>query len=160
MAAELSREREKPAIRALRAEDAPAVAGILLESPEAVFWPETSVKDVLRLRGTLALVSESDGRVTGFLIGRQTGEDAEILNLAVARPNRRLGEGGALLTAAAAAFRARGVSRVFLEVRESNHNAIGFYREHGFFATGRRGGYYRDPAESAVVMEKTLTGEK
>ena len=157
MAAELGREREKPTIRMLRAEDAAAVAEILRESPEAVFWPEESVKEVLQWQGTVAIVTEAEGRVAGFLIGRQAGDEAEILNLAVAHGSRRKGDGGALLAAAVELFRARGVSRVFLEVRESNHAAIAFYRRRGFSETGRREGYYRDPAEAALVMEKKLT---
>jgi ribosomal protein S18 acetylase RimI-like enzyme len=54
-------------------------------------------------------------------------------------------------------FRARQVSRVFLEVRESNEAGIAFYRKHGFSNTGRRAGYYRDPDEAAIVMEMKLS---
>jgi ribosomal-protein-alanine N-acetyltransferase len=141
----------------LRPEDAAAVAGILRQAPEAVFWPEASVKEVLKWKGTLAIASEADGRVLGFLIGRQAGDEAEILNLAVAPATRRRGEGSSLLNAAFESFRACGVSRVFLEVRESNAAAIAFYSKHGFSQTGKREGYYRDPSESAVVMARKLT---
>src|SRR6266853_1984719 len=66
---------------------------------------------------------------------------AEILNLAVIPVKRRKGEGGALLKAAVEALRARKVSRVFLEVRESNEAGIAFYEKQGFSKTGRRAGY-------------------
>jgi len=156
MAAELGRERVQSGIRPLQATDAAAVADILREAPEAVFWPVTSVREVLQWQGIVALASETEGQVSGFLIGRQTGDQAEILNLAFTERRRRKGEGGALLTAAMEALRTRGVGRVFLEVRESNHGAMAFYHKHGFSKTGRREGYYRDPAEAAVVMEKSL----
>jgi ribosomal-protein-alanine N-acetyltransferase len=39
-----------------------------------------------------------------------------------------------------------------LEVRASNHPAIGLYRRLGFAETGRRKRYYRDPMEDAVQM--------
>jgi len=156
MAAELGREKDKFTIRTLLPEDAAAVSDILRDSPEAVFWPEASVNEVLQWQGAFAMVTEAQGRVSGFLIARQTGEEAEILNLAVTRGNRRKGKGGSLLTAAANSLRALGVSRVFLEVRESNHAAIDFYKKHGFATKSRRGGYYRDPAEDALVMEKKL----
>lgn len=158
MATETRRERTRSSIRAMQPEDARAVKEILREAREAVFWPESSVRDALGWRGALALVSEADGRLNGFLIGRQAGDEAEILNLAVGRENRRKGEGGALLKAAAEAFRGRGVSRVFLEVRESNSAGIAFYGKHGFSTVGRRERYYRDPDEAAVVMEKKFTG--
>lgn len=158
MAGEIQRMRVDSAIRTLRPEDAAAVSVILRSAPEAVFWPEASVKEVLEWQGTLAIVSEVDRQVAGFLIGRQAGGEAEILNLAIAPGNRRKGEGGALLKSAVQTFRMRGVSRVFLEVRESNGVAIAFYLKHGFSKTGRRDGYYRDPHEAAIVMEKRLTG--
>lgn len=129
---------------------------ILRQSPEAVFWPEASVKDVLQWKGSLGIVSEAAGKVVGFLIGRQTIEEAEVLNLAVAPGNRRKGEGSALLQAAVEAFRRGGVNRVYLEVRESNASGIAFYEKHGFCKAGRREGYYRDPNEAAIVMEKRL----
>jgi [ribosomal protein S18]-alanine N-acetyltransferase len=158
MATELRRERAKSAVRPLRAEDAATVADILHQSPEAVFWPEASVKEVLEWRGILGMVSEADGKVVGFLIGRQAKDEAEILNLAVAPEGRRQGKGAALLTAAFESLRACGVSRVFLEVRESNAAAVAFYGEHGFSKSGRREGYYREPFEAAIVMERNLTG--
>ena len=83
-------------------------------------------------------------------------DEAEILNLRCGAARRRRGDGGALLRAALDEFWARGVSRVFLEVRESNEAAIAFYEKHGFVKRGRRPAYYRDPVEAAIVMEKEV----
>jgi ribosomal-protein-alanine N-acetyltransferase len=157
MAAETKREKQGVAIRALRKEDTAAVRKILQEAPEAANWPEESFVESLSWRGAVALIAESDGKVTGFIIGRQVADEAEILNLAVTPAKRRRGEAEALLNAAMEEFRSRGVSRVFLEVRESNVTAITFYTKQGFAKTGRRDGYYRGPDEAAVVMEKKLT---
>lgn len=157
MATELRRQEERSAIRALRPDDAGEVAEILHQSPEAVFWPETSVREVLEWQGILGIASEVRGKVVGFLIARQVRDEAEVLNLAVAPEWRRRGEGGALLRAAVVELRKQGVNRVFLEVRESNAAGIAFYRRHSFFSAGRREGYYRDPVEAAIVMEIRLT---
>ena len=157
MATELRREEERGAIRTLRPQDAGAVGEILRQSPEAVFWPEASVREVLAWEGVLGLASEARGEVGGFLIARQVGEDAEVLNLAVAPDSRRRGEGGALLRAAVVEFRKRGVHRVFLEVRESNAAGIAFYQNHSFSKVAQRDGYYREPIEAAVVMEIRLS---
>jgi len=157
MAAELGQERARPTVRMLRAGDARAVAEILRQSPQAVFWPEASVKEVLEWRGSLGMVIETAGKVVGFLIGRQTIEEAEVLNLAVAPGSRRKGTAGALLQAAVAEFQTRGVNRVHLEVRESNQAGIAFYEKHGFLKAGSREGYYRDPIETALIMHKRLT---
>jgi ribosomal protein S18 acetylase RimI-like enzyme len=55
-------------------------------------------------------------------------------------------------------LRRRGVNKLFLEVRESNEAGIAFYEKMGFAKTGRRPGYYREPEEAALLMEKKLTG--
>ena len=157
MATELRQERTKSRIRMMRAEDAGAVADMLRRSPEAVFWPETVLKETLGSEGGLELVSEADGAALGFLIGRRVVEEAEILNLAVAPGSRRVGEGTALLKAAFESFRSCGVRHVFLEVRQSNVAGIAFYEKHGFSKTGRREGYYQDPVEAAIVMEIRLS---
>jgi ribosomal-protein-alanine N-acetyltransferase len=157
MAAETRRERAEGVIRTLSEQDAAAVTEILRGAPESVFWPESSVKEVVTSQSTLALLSEAAGKAIGFLIGRQAADEAEILNLAVVQESRRKGDGGLLLEAALEKFRARGVSRVFLEVRDSNAAALAFYRKHGFSKIGRREGYYREPFESAIVMEKKFT---
>ena len=143
-------------MRMLRAEDAEAVAEILRQAPQAVFWPEASVKEVLEWKGSLGLVIEAAGKVVGFLIGRQTTEEAEVLNLAVAPQDRRKGTGGRLLQAAVEEFRTRGANRVYLEVRESNKAGISFYSKHGFSKRDIRLDYYREPDEAAVVMEMKL----
>jgi ribosomal-protein-alanine N-acetyltransferase len=106
--------------------------------------------------GSLALVSETDGAISGFLVVRIVGDQAEVLNLAVAVNYRRLGEGTAMLAAALEEFALRGVRSVYLEVRESNTEAIEFYEKLGFTRTGRRKGYYRAPDEAAITMGRKL----
>jgi ribosomal-protein-alanine N-acetyltransferase len=158
MDAEVKREKMDVAIRTLLPADVPSVTEILRGAPEAANWLGESFEEALNCTGGLGLVSEAEGKMSGFLFGRQVGDEAEVLNLAVTSSRRQLGEGGALLNAALAAFRVSGVSRVFLEVRESNAAAIAFYAKYGFARTGRRPGYYRAPVEAAIVMEKKLTG--
>jgi ribosomal-protein-alanine N-acetyltransferase len=157
MGAETEREQAAITIRAFAPSDAAAVAGILKESPQAADWTEASIRDSAGWRGSVALVSEREGKVTGYLIARQVADQAEILNLAVSLAKRGKGEGGALLKVALDEFRARQVTYVFLEVRESNEAGIAFYTKHGFTQRDMRLNYYRNPDEAAVVMEKKLT---
>jgi ribosomal-protein-alanine N-acetyltransferase len=158
MAAEKMRAEAACVIRRLRREDTAVVTTILQGAREAASWSEDSFREALSWSGGMALVSEAEGAVTGFLVGRRLGDEAEILNLGLVASRRRTGQGGALLNAALQEFRTWGVSRVFLEVRESNATGIGFYAKHGFAKTGIRRGYYREPEEAAVLMERKLTG--
>jgi ribosomal-protein-alanine N-acetyltransferase len=157
MGADIKRDQVGATIRAFLPADAAAVTEILRGSPQAAQWTEWGFRELLGWRGVLALVREDDRKVTGFIIGRQVGEEAEILNLAVILSKRRKGDGGALLTAAMEEFRGWRVSRVFLEVRESNEGGIAFYAKHGFSKAGRRAGYYHDLDEDAIIMEKKLS---
>ena len=158
MGTETKSQRAGAAIRVCRPEDVEDVTKILRDSAEAADWSAESFKESLSWASVVALVSGGEGQVTGFIIGRQVGDEAEILNLAVTPTRRREGEGGALLGAVLEEFAVRRVSRVFLEVRESNEAGIAFYSKHGFSKTGRRPGYYREPDEAAIVMERKLTG--
>lgn len=145
------------AIRPLSPNDVPAVITILKSAPEAANWSERSIAEAAAYAGGVVLVSELGSEVTGFLIARVTGDEAEILNLAIAPERRRKGDGRALIEAVLAESKLRGVKRVFLEVRDSNENAIAFYSKHGFSKVGRRPAYYRDPEEAALLLEKIFT---
>ncbi len=145
-------------VRRFGSGDANAVREIFKESLQTAAWTKDSYERLPEWGGPLALVSERGGEVTGFLMGREVAEEAEVLNLAVMPKYRRQGHGRALVSTAVEEMRSRGVQRVYLEVRESNLVAIAFYEEFGFAKTGRRQGYYREPEEAAVLMEKKLTG--
>jgi ribosomal-protein-alanine N-acetyltransferase len=158
MGAETKRERAGTAIRAFCPDDAAGLTSILRDAPEAANWTHASYREWMNSPGAVAFVSEGDGGVTGFIIGRQMADEAEVFNLAVAPQARRKGQGGALLKTALNEFRALGVGRVYLEVRESNVTAMAFYAKHGFSQSGRRPKYYRKPEEAAIVMEMKLAG--
>ena len=144
-------------IREFRAaEDTPGVAEILSESPEAANWSEKELRELPSLAGVSSYVSERENILAGFIVGRRILHEAEILNLAVRRSLRRQGEGRQLLARLFADFQESSVSRVFLEVRESNAMAIPFYEALGFRASGKRRDYYQNPPEAATLMEVWL----
>jgi len=89
--------------------------------------------------------------VQGGAVVRSTGEEIELLWLAVASGARRLGLASELVLAVLD-WAAEGNASVRLEVRESNAAAQGLYRRHGFVVAGRRPRYYRD-GEDAVLLE-------
>jgi ribosomal-protein-alanine N-acetyltransferase len=53
--------------------------------------------------------------------------------------------------------RDKGVTSVFLEVRESNSAAITLYGKLGFISVGKRPAYYSETGEDALVFMKKLT---
>ena len=145
-------------IRRLRAEDAPELVAIAAAAPEAANWSVESYEKLCHSGEYLSLVHESQGQITGFILGRRFAGEAEVLNLAVLPDHRGRGIGRTLLQAAMDEFRMEKVTRIYLEVRESNASARKFYEKRGFSITGVRPRYYREPDEAAVLMEKKLTG--
>jgi ribosomal-protein-alanine N-acetyltransferase len=81
----------------------------------------------------------------GFALGQVMADEAELLTIAVAPAQRRLGLGRRLLGAFLSACAARGASAVFLEVDAGNTAALGLYQSAGFLAAGRRRDYYLGP---------------
>jgi ribosomal-protein-alanine N-acetyltransferase len=154
MGAEQKQKEGAFVVREFRAEDGAAAGDILREAREAASWSMQALVEFMPLPGAVALMSERAGRPTGFVLGRLVADEAEVLNLAVREECRREGEGRALLEELLRRFAESGVSRVFLEVRESNRGAIGFYERMGFRQSGRREDYYREPQEAALVYEQ------
>jgi ribosomal-protein-alanine N-acetyltransferase len=138
-------------IRRATRDDLDAIARIQVDSREAPAWEPLSYLDYDCRVACLA-----SGNVAGFMVSRQVSPDGiengerEILSLAVDPANRRQGVGRALVEAELAS--APKGTTWFLEVRESNIPAISLYTAAGFTSSGRRPGYYHDPAEAAIVM--------
>ncbi len=82
--------------------------------------------------------------------------ESTLENMAVAIPWQRQGIGRRLLAAGILWCRAHAARSVFLEVRETNQVAVSLYNRTGFSAVGRRPGYYRNPLEAALQMQKSL----
>ena len=92
----------------------------------------------------------------GYVVAWFVLDEGEVANLAVAPRARRQGIGSALLDAAIRESVDRGVSNLYLEVRESNQSARRLYASRGFEEVSRRKGYYRSPVEDALILRRTL----
>ena len=102
-------------------------------------------------------VCERDGEVVAVIQWRNLGEEAEILDIAVAEAHRHQGNARFLLEKFLCLVQERGVQDVFLEVRESNAAAIALYRQFGFSASGRRPKYYQHPLEDALLLHLKIS---
>jgi ribosomal-protein-alanine N-acetyltransferase len=101
-------------------------------------------------------VALCDEQVIAYAIGEMAGHELHLTNLAVSRLSRNRGIGRSLTGDLEAWGGDRGAEEVWLEVREHNTIAIGFYRNLGYRIRGRRKAYYRDPEEDALLMSKPL----
>lgn len=125
--------------------DLPQVNAIMQEAFEPRYgeaWTQAQVMGILSLPGVWLTIASLDGRDAGFALLRAAVDEAELLLLATRPAARRRGVAGALLRAAIAEARGRGVRRLHLEVRAGN-DAVRLYRREGFEKVGERRGYYR-----------------
>jgi ribosomal-protein-alanine N-acetyltransferase len=138
-------------VRHATGSDVKAVAAIE-RSAFADPWPEEAFEAQLERRVAWFAVAEVDREVAGYLVAFMVADEAEIANIAVREDLRGRGIGAALLDASLNEARVRGVSSVFLEVRESNATARRLYASRGFRKAGLRRSYYRNPIEDAIVL--------
>ena len=83
-------------------------------------------------------------------------DEGYITNVAVRPDCRRQGVASSLLQALEARGRARNLTFLTLEVRQSNAPARALYEMQGYVQAGMRRNYYENPREDAVIMTKTL----
>ena len=135
--------------------DAPALAEIerrCFSDP----WSPAGIRETMQYETAVTLLVEMGGVVMGYLMARISGEEGEILNLAVLPEHRRRGIARELLEQSLAVLGAAGVREAYLEVRESNQAALTLYGAKGFRTVGMRPHYYRSPLEDALVLRAPI----
>lgn len=106
-------------------------------------WSRSQCAGILPLSGVLLTIARDElGQPRGFTLQRSVAEESELLLLGVHRSAQRCGIGGRLLDHFVDTSRARGATRLHLEVRDGNP-AVAMYQRYGFRAAGRRANYYR-----------------
>ena len=123
-----------PQVRAMTEDDLDQIMDIERDAhPEA--WErhvfESTLKDPFKWRR----VATNDDGVIGFVIVQREPDHGHIVNLAVARAWRRRGIATRLLEYVETLARAAEVSKMMLEVRETNLPAQLLYRDAGYRAT-------------------------
>lgn len=95
-------------------------------------------------------------KLVGYCGSYISYDEAEIVNVAVTKNERKKGIGRQMLMELLGNNAARGVTAFTLEVRVSNVPAIALYQSLGFQIEGIRRRFYENPVEDAYVMGKRL----
>lgn len=90
----------------------------------------------------------------GFIVYRQTLDEAEIITVGVAPDARRTGIAAAMLGIVEGELKKSGAKSVFLEVAKDNHPARQLYSSNGYIEIGVRPKYY--DGVDAIMMKKDL----
>jgi [ribosomal protein S18]-alanine N-acetyltransferase len=121
-------------------------------------WSKRLFSETIAFPRSVNLVSlkKVDKKVVGYANFYLIRGEVQVLNIAVAPDYRKKGYASLLLKHAIRLLGERGAKDVFLEVRESNLDAIGLYEKLGFARIGRRKRYYTETNEDAIVMRLRL----
>ena len=127
----------------------------------SVPWSKSSFEDCLknRLMDFFVATAENDkGEIctVGYVVILTLSPVCEILNIAVSPSFRRKGIAEKLLAYVSDMASEKDCDTLMLEVRESNLAARTLYEKLGFYSVGRRKGYYSNPVEDAILMDKSL----
>jgi len=121
-------------IRPFRPADEPAVVALWARCGLTRPWndPHKDIARKLAVRPDLFLVAELDGTVIGTVMVGYDGHRGWINYLGVDPDCRRRGVGRALMAEAERLLRLEGCSKINLQVRTGNAEAIEFYRRIGY----------------------------
>ena len=125
--------------------------GDWLDTTENNPWSLKAITEVLEKPHYRVLVSHSESVVSGLCLFTLVADECNLLYIAVNTQYRQQGIGRQLLNALITQSRQHNISRVFLEVRESNQAAIALYGAAGFINNGMRKNYY-----PAIKLPKAL----
>lgn len=143
-------------IRKMQRDDLDAVAKI--ESEAASFpWSKSQFEREFANSFSMLYVLVTEEQVIGFGVIWTAADEMQIANIAVETKFRRKGLATWLLQTTVFTGRRRKISRVHLEVRRSNKNAIRLYKKLGFETSGVRKDYYKSPREDALLMTAALS---
>ncbi len=138
----------EPRLRAVTPEDFDAIQAIEQIAFSHPWPPEAFTDFLLPWAWVLTLGDE----IVGYIFYHGVEDEMVILNFAINPKHQGKGWGELLLAQSMELLRSTGVTRFFLDVRASNHQAIALYRKSGFVAIGTRKNYYSHPDEDALVM--------
>lgn len=123
-------------------------------------WTETGFFTFLIRQDTLFLIAAEGEEILGYCGVVMVQDEGDITNVSVKKDRQNHGTGKLLVQELIRITNEMGVSRLFLEVRESNERAIHVYEKAGFVKNGLRKNYYEDPVEHAVLMMHETVGKE
>jgi [ribosomal protein S18]-alanine N-acetyltransferase len=124
-------------------------------------WSKRLFKETIDFPLSVNLVVRKnvDKSMVGYANFYLIGNEVQVLNIAIAPELRKKGFASTLLSTAIKVLAAQKAKEFFLEVRESNDDAIRLYEKLGFVRVGKRRKYYTETNEDAIVMRLGINNE-
>jgi ribosomal-protein-alanine N-acetyltransferase len=136
-------------IRRLAYSDLPAVISIERRSFPTPWSLAMFVLELSKPSG-ICLAASAGDELLGYVVCSRYDQVWHLMNIAIDPEHRGRGVAGQLMRRLI--YEAQGKLPFTLEVRVTNHRAIGMYERFGFRSAGVRPRYYHDNGEDALIM--------
>lgn len=161
--AQIDNTSDEPRIRGVEAAHISELIRIGDETNLSHWSAQSYLEEMKNADAVMLRAVGEDNSTIGFVVGRlvvggdvKMRTDAEIYNIAVTRSEQRRGRGQLLFDSFLAVCREKEAATIWLEVRESNLQAIAFYEKNGFMPVQTRRSFYDNPREHAILMKLVL----
>lgn len=115
-------------------------------------YSKNQLSDILSNTALYKVIAvEIDNKKVGYAIVLDNSESYEIMKIGTPKEHRKKGIGKILIDHISSYKK-----DIYLEVRETNLNAISFYAGNGFEIIGKRKHYYTDTNEAAIIMIRKI----
>lgn len=141
-------------IRSMTLSDLESIQDVLTKDFDD-FWNFDIFREELAHTNSSYLVMCYENQVIGFAGFKKILEEAEIMNIVIAKAYRQKGLSRLLLNALLEYAQDLGCISVYLEVNSTNVVAISLYQSCGFCQTGLRKKYYHGK-DDAMIMHRYL----
>jgi len=117
-------------------------------------WTEDEYRSLVKERNCISMVAVSGEVVLGYMVYELKKTKIHLMNFAVLKKFRRLGIGRAMIVKLYSKLNVERRQAVFANVRESNLDALLFFRANGFFASRLLKDVYTSSPDDTIVMER------
>ena len=144
------------------------ILAIQTECGLSVWSKNDYLSELKRTDSIFKIAQNEDQTIVGFALARllvsassqnvltMTFDSSEILNIAVRNAFQHRGIGQMIFDELLGELSRKNISEIWLEVRESNTNAISFYQKNSFEKQFERKNYYVAPTENACVLRRLI----
>ena len=116
-------------------------------------WSEKSILDLINSENGICIAAKCGDTLVGYAGMYICADEGMITNIAVFTEFRGHKVGTGLVQALINEGSKLGLSKLCLEVRQSNLSAITLYEKCNFCKVGTRRGYYSSPKEDALLYD-------
>ncbi len=145
---------EQLVILPMKKEDLPACAAIEQYAPDP--WTLEQLQEEFLFESAHLFTAWQGQTIVGLAAFQLAADELTLNTITVSPLFRQQGVANSLLEQALLQLKQQGAACCFLEVRSQNLPARKLYQKAGFLQAGVRRGFYKSPADDAIVMNKML----